>query len=438
MRKELQVLHEISTIKGKGSTETQINLLSENLTDDMKFLLNVAFNPFVTTKLNKLNVIITGNRIEPNIEQFKNLINTLIEGKSANNELREIMGRYVGSVDLEENERQILLDIITKNLVIGIKEKTINKAAGYEFIPTPSLMLAKEKEGVIDKWNKIYCEVKYDGVRIVAIVKDGDIKFFSRNFNEVDSTRMSRIKADLISLLGGDLNREVFFDGELTDFDRKTVSGKFNKILKGTAPKDIDKSFIFHVFDFEDASVLSSGKGTTYFTERRRRLEEMFHNKHTSDHTQLGISLTVNSAEEVADIYSQVVEGGGEGVICKCDHLYETKRSENWIKFKQIQDCDLKVVGWEEGTGKRTGFIGSLICESECGKLKVNVGSGFKDSELEDVNERIRTNELIGKIAVIRYNERITDKYGSHSLFLPRFIEIREDKDVADIIESIK
>lgn len=438
MRRELEVLHEISNIKGKGSTKLQMNLLSDNFTDDMQYLLNIAFNPFITTKLNKLKIYEVGSSVDPNLNDYKQYIEELINSKSANNEMREKIGRYIGSLNLEQHLRDILVDISTKNLVIGIKAKTINKAAGFEFIPNPSLMLAKEKEGIIDTWDKIHCEVKYDGVRVVAIVKNNDIKFFSRNFNEVDNTCLSRIKKDLISLLDGDLSREVFFDGELTDFDRKTVSGKFNKILKGTAPKDIDKSFIFHVFDFEEASVLETGKGTTYFTERRKTLEEMFKKAHTSDHTQLGISLTVNNSKEVSEIYSQVVEGGGEGVICKCDHFYETKRSENWIKFKQIQDCDLRIVGWEEGTGKREGYIGSLICESECGKLRVNVGSGFKDTELEEVNERIKENNLIGKIAVIRYNERITDKYGSNSLFLPRFIEIREDKDIANKIDDIK
>jgi ATP-dependent DNA ligase len=164
----------------------------------------------------------------------------------------------------------------------------------------------------------------------------------------------------------------------------------------------------------------------------------MFSNYQTSEHTTLGISFTVNSKEEVVEIYDKVVAEGGEGVICKNEHFYETKRCTSWIKFKQIQDCDLKVTGWEEGTGKRTGYIGSLICESECGKLKVNVGSGFTDSDLSQMNERIKNNELIGKIAVVRYNERITDKYGNESLFLPRFIEIREDKNIANLINEIK
>ena len=51
---------------------------------------------------------------------------------------------------------------------------------------------------------------------------------------------------------------EVFFDGELTDLNRKSVSGKVTQILKGTAPDDIDNGFIFHVFDLEKAEVLET------------------------------------------------------------------------------------------------------------------------------------------------------------------------------------
>ena len=163
----------------------------------------------------------------------------------------------------------------------------------------------------------------------------------------------------------------------------------------------------------------------------------MFDKPNLSKHVQLGISYTVSTKEEVVDIYSKVVEDGGEGVICKCEHFYETKRSKNWIKFKQIQDCDLKVVGWEQGSGKRTGYIGSLLCESECGTLTVNVGSGFSDKDLEQMNERISDKNLIGKVAVVKYNERITDKFGNESLFLPRFVEIREDKTTANKINEI-
>jgi hypothetical protein len=83
------------------------------------------------------------------------------------------------------------------------------------------------------------------------------------------------------------------------------------------------------------------------------------------------------------------------------------------------------------GAGKYEGMIGALLCESEDGVIKVAVGSGLKDDQrLIDV--------YTGKIISVKYNERITNKAGDQSLFLPIFDQLREDKDVADVSTMIK
>jgi DNA ligase-1 len=138
------------------------------------------------------------------------------------------------------------------------------------------------------------------------------------------------------------------------------------------------------------------------------------------------------------DQYKEIVKNGGEGVICKTDAVYECKRSRNWIKLKEVNDCDLIVTGWIPGEGRRTGYVGSLCVSDSTGKLRVDVGSGFTDADLEMFNGLINKNELIGKIVAIQYNLSITDKHGNHSLFLPRFIEIRNDKSEADNINNVK
>jgi hypothetical protein len=44
----------------------------------------------------------------------------------------------------------------------------------------------------------------------------------------------------------------------------------------------------------------------------------------------------------------------------------------------------------------------------------------------------------LGKIVAIKYNARIKNKSGEESLFLPVFVEIREDKDSADSSKEVK
>jgi ATP-dependent DNA ligase len=93
------------------------------------------------------------------------------------------------------------------------------------------------------------------------------------------------------------------------------------------------------------------------------------------------------------------------------------------------------VVGWEEGTGKNKGRLGALVCESSDGLIQVNVGSGYSDEQREEFTKTT----AIGKIVTVKYNARIKDRGdGVERLFLPTFIEMREDKDVADSSKKIK
>ena len=138
----------------------------------------------------------------------------------------------------------------------------------------------------------------------------------------------------------------------------------------------------------------------------------------------------IDSPSDIAPIYKNIVDQGGEGVICKDDAVYECKRSKSWVKFKEVNDCDLLVTGWYPGEGKREGLIGGFILTDLSSTLNVRVGAGFTDLDLKTLSED--PDSHIGKIVAVQYNVTITDKHGNRSLFLPRFIEVRNDKDLAD------
>ena len=75
-----------------------------------------------------------------------------------------------------------------------------------------------------------------------------------------------------------------------------------------------------------------------------------------------------------------------------------------------------------------------MICESRDGSLTVSVGSGLTDANRKD----FMTENLVDKIVAVKYNSRITNSAGEESLFLPIFLELREDKTEADLNEEIK
>ena len=444
MKKELRVLLAVESLTGNGSQKEKQKLISDNLSEEMLYILDVCFNPFITTKLHKLEM--SNEIIEeefPGFETFKSLIEDLKKAPAANDALRARANHLINCTIKEEdlaediNLRVILMKILTKRMNIGIGAKLINKAVGRELIPDPSLMLASDDQKEIVGWDKIYCEEKYDGVRVIAKGNKSGFQFYTRAFNELDKSKLSGIESDLIKVLSdSETSQDVFFDGELTDLNRKSVSGKVTQILKGTAPDDIDKGFIFNVFDVEKSEVLESGKGSTPYLKRRQDLESLLEFLPPSSSIKLARQWVADTMEEVHGIYDQIISLGGEGVILKCaDHVYECKRSRNWVKLKQIQDCDLEVVGWYPGEGKREGYIGGLICTDSSRTLEVRIGSGFTDADLKSLSQN--ADDLIGRITAVQYNETITDKFGGRSLFLPRFIEIRSDKNLPDDMSSM-
>jgi ATP-dependent DNA ligase len=98
--------------------------------------------------------------------------------------------------------------------------------------------------------------------------------------------------------------------------------------------------------------------------------------------------------------------------------------------MKAELEADLVVVGYTEGTGKYAGKIGSLLVETEDGEVKTSVGTGLNDEE-----RSMPFSNFSKRIVAVKYNAMITDKKtGAKSLFLPVFVEIRDDKTVADVL----
>ena len=440
MEKILRLFIELENLTGEGSVNLKQQKIFENYDDDFDYFLNICYNPFITTKLHKLHISQSPSDEKIDAREVKNLLEDLKKAPAANDTLRSRAEKIINSRICDGDEdydlRLSLMKILTKRMNIGIGAKIINKALKRQVIPDPSLMLATDDDSEISKWGDVYCEEKYDGVRVIGLVKNGQISFFTRSFNELDTKFLSRIAKELIALYElSELKGDWFFDGELTDFDRKSVSGKVNQILRGTAKHDIDKDFIFHVFDLEDADTLTLGTGVLPYSIRRQTLEEVINLKDDLHHVKLATMHRIDEITEINEIYKKIVADGGEGVIVKKDSPYECKRSKSWIKIKEVNECDLEISGWYPGEGKREGKLGGFICKDKSGTLNVKVGSGFTDSDLETLS--VNPESLISKIISVQYNVVITDKFSNRSLFLPRFVEIRNDKDEADDLSPL-
>ena len=129
---------------------------------------------------------------------------------------------------------------------------------------------------------------------------------------------------------------------------------------------------------------------------------------------------------------------GGEGLMINLgNRKYEHKRTDSLLKVKSTYTMDMRVIDYEEGTGKNEGLIGSLICSATEGNITYNckVGSGLSDEDR--YFWILHPDQIVGKIIEVAYFSLSQDKNAqgtnTYSLRFPRFKRIRTDKNETSI-----
>jgi len=144
----------------------------------------------------------------------------------------------------------------------------------------------------------------------------------------------------------------------------------------------------------------------------------------------------VYSLEEAYAHYFETVAKDLEGTIIKNpEGEWFDGTSKDQVKLKVVFECDLEIVDFNDGNGRNEDTFGSIRCKTSCGKLFVNV-SGRGDEMRELFNSK--REELKGSIIAVESNNlSIDSKTGVYSLFLPIFLELRNDKANADTLERV-
>jgi DNA ligase-1 len=132
-----------------------------------------------------------------------------------------------------------------------------------------------------------------------------------------------------------------------------------------------------------------------------------------------------SDTSKITEILEEEVANGEEGIMINiCDAPYEFKRTNNLLKVKKFNTCDLRVIGFEEGTGKYTEMLGAFICEYKGSTVKV--GSGLTDEQRKEIWQN--RDKYLDTIIEIAYFEETKDSTGKLSLRFPTFKDFRPDK----------
>ena len=129
--------------------------------------------------------------------------------------------------------------------------------------------------------------------------------------------------------------------------------------------------------------------------------------------------------EQIPILLDKMVEEDKEGLMVNLDVPYQRKRHRGILKVQRFYTMDLPIVRCEEGTGRLSGTLGSVVVDFKGNE--VSVGTGFSDEQRAMFwNDR---DNLVGKLCEVKYKEVSRDKKtGVESLQFPVFVGIRDDK----------
>jgi hypothetical protein len=426
----LQILNELAATSSRLEKEAIIKREKNNML--LKRVYFLAYDPFTQFYQRKIPEYTPnkgeGISLEFAMDSIGDLSKRIVTGNAGIAHLKSNLEA------LNINDALVLERIIGKDLKCGASDSTANKIWPGLVHDYPCMLAAGYDEKLVAKMHwPAMAQLKMDGMRFNAIVKDGKCEFRTRNGKEVNL--LGNLETEFIALAKGE---NIVFDGELvvlsedgmSYLDRQTGNGILNKAVKGTiTPKDANQvsATLWDLIPYDD---FQNSISKHAYKNRFALLEAMHLD---SGKIRIVSNQVVANLEEARTLFERYLAEGQEGIILKdSTGLWENKRSRGQIKFKGELECDLKIVGIQEGTGKYVGMVGAYICESEDGILKVDVGSGFKD------HQRTIDQSVIGKVIAVKYNARIKNRQGGDSLFLPIFLEIREDKIVADNANNIQ
>jgi bifunctional non-homologous end joining protein LigD len=231
------------------------------------------------------------------------------------------------------------------------------------------------------KWSY---EFKWDGVRAITYVEGGRARALSRNDKDVTATYPE------LRQLGESLgSRQVVLDGELVAMDDagRPSFGALQPRMHVTQAAQIRRltaeiPVTYLIFDvlYLDGRVLLD----VPYAERRKTLDAL---KLSGPSWQTPPSFEGGGKA----VLKASLEQGLEGVVAKrLDSRYlPGKRSDSWIKVKNLRTQEVVIGGWKPGEGRRANMIGSLLVgvPDEDGALQYvgHVGTGFTEQMLRDL-----------------------------------------------------
>lgn len=394
---------------------------------------------------------------------------------------------------LTVDDAEVVRRVIKRDLDIGCSEGTAGKVWGDDLIPSQPCMKASSysDKALANIRYPAYAQLKADGTRCMIVKQDGVVTAWSRNGKQftgitpiLDAIRNHELDNFVLDgeLVYKDAKPRVLDRSNVTDnfcgtltallggnepelskakeskeedvVDRQTGNGIVSKAMKGTISEKEAQNVHFQVWDWVTAEGYWKGKLAEQYHTRLRQAELLVEDMECAN-IEMIETFEVNNVEEARAIYQKYIEMDLEGIILKnVNGIWEDGRSKDQVKFKQVIDIDMVIVGHYPHK-KDPKKLGGFTVESRCGLIRNNVGSGFSDTthkKVKGIQIEIPFHErkhgdreylmsiaesLYGSVAEMECNgvlARKNPKQGEapYKLFLGVFKRLRDDKDAND------
>lgn len=401
------------------------NATNQKFTDTLVFLLS----PYILTGMSERKINKKVDAVRGVITSWENAVEYLSNHNTGTDHDIALVQSFINQQP--ENMRDFYKGLITKSIKLGCDAKIVNNVLGKGFIPSFEIQLA---EKYFEKPNKVVGNFtlteKLDGFRLVTIIHNDKIEFYSRQGQLVEG--LVEVEEDMRKLCALENIHNGFFDGELVAVNCEELSSDENyKVVTKTArSKGIKRGLKYNIFDTLSYKEFMSQNCDTEYYKRRQLLNELSKNVNLTHINILPVLYNGSDKDMIMEYLNKARENHKEGIMINLDNgMYEFKRTTNLLKVKVMQDADLKIVDVYEGTGKNKGKLGGIIIEFiyKDNTYRCECGSGFSDDERIDYWNN--PEKILNKIATIQYFEISKNDNGGYGLRFPVWTHrIRDDK----------
>ena len=357
-------------------------------------------------------------------EQFKDytikqFVNEVLKAKPATDD-----GKVMATINTPREARSFIYLLVNREYKLGYSNKDA-------MIQSYSPMLAKKYPEAVHE-GEYYIQEKLDGNRCIAYYNNDTEKweFMSR------SGKPLKVEFNMSWA-----HKSLIFDGEIMTLGH-AGSRDFTKTSGAINGKFTDKSQL-HYFIYDIVDEICTYEHRKDLLDQCKKAIDNYNMLTMPCWDAEPINCSILPVLDKIPVYTnpeynwqldewldKITAQGGEGIMLRDPKAtYKCgKRSDALLKYKKVQTMDLRIVDWNEGNGKYAGAIGSFVCETDDGEIKVSV-SGMPDElhfgNPDDYMDRI--------IEVAYFDVSVNSVTGQKSLRFPRLKCFRDDKDTTSI-----